>query len=569
LVGVLVLIATAFVGAQSYEAGTASYTTAAGRTYQNAIPDSVAYLQMADSHHGGPGSDLRPFTSRVVAPTLAGLFPVDAGIGLQIVNLSFLCLGLVALAALVASWVRRTASLVVAVLLFATALPVLRYGMSLMVDGAAVGAVAIGIWVIQRRPLWNGLAVVVIALLVKESALVLVPFAIATEFCVRPPGTRRVARSAAWCVAGIGGLALASLAGRSSPMLFMPWLPRDLHYLHLTMQLNVSRRSAWVLTAATLLVPLASIVIAMVSMRRRWLRLEPLRVVPFAVGACAAVGLCAWAAVAALWDMRSAWMVVPFGVPVAAQLVDAVLQRGVHSTVRDLRTRRVALVLGLAGLAAVLTMVVVRGAFFVKPFVTDESAEHVTTQTESWSSTKVIQRKGSGHGTFRVSHLTADQPVVLDLTLPSPQPVRITLSGSSAPVFDARLDGRGTFLLQSDDHEPTLTVDTRGPWSVRLRSTNTLGRWNVVSAVTGRGPNVLLIPGGSNMSVGATFTSASSGSHFALVDDCLIPHCPSERGGVLPIGLKVLVIDEPGEWSVWPERAHAPGEEVGFADLTR
>jgi hypothetical protein len=566
-VGVLVLILASFFGAPPYDHGGPGYTTMSGHTYYALIPDSVAYLQMADAHHGGVGTAMRPFASRLLAPTLAGLLPVDAGVGLRIVNLVFLCLGLVALTALIASWVRRTASLAIAVLLYATALPVVLYAMRLMIDAAAVGAVTICIWVIARRPLWNGLVAIVLAVLIKETALVLVPFAVAMEFTVRPGPRRRAARAAAWCASGVIGLALASLGARGTRILFIPWLPKGRQLVSMNLHLNLSRGATWLQAGLAILVPVVSLIVGLVATRKHWIHIEPVRFVPYVVGAIVSGLLWVWSALAAWWDFRTAWLMVPFTLPITAILVDAVLVRGVRATASDRRTRRLVIELAAVGLAACLVVAGLKKTFSLHYANTAVTHPRLVNQHVKPGAPNVEHRAGHGPTTIAVPKVSPHGPIVVDLEVPSPTHVRLALSGSSVPTYDARLDGQGTFLLDSTDPSPKLTIDVPGNWTARFRPVGSLPSWNVASAVNGNGPNVLVIPGGSPLSADASFTSATPGSHFALVGDCRIPNCPDERAGVLPVGLEALVIDEPGTWSVTPKRIHVKGQVVTMADL--
>jgi hypothetical protein len=567
LVGVLVLVGAAFLRAPTYDSGVATYTTSSGHVYRSLLPDSVAYLQMADRQHGGPGSDMRPFTSRLLAPELAGWLPTDAGVGLRTVNLGLLCLGLVALTALIGSWVRRTTSLVIAVLLYATAIPVVKFGWSLMVDGAVVGAIAVGIWVIQRRPLWNGLVAIVLAVLVKEWALVLVPFAIATDLTTCPRPRRTSARIGAWCAAGMLGLALSWLGGRSGRTVFVPWIPHDLQTVKFTLQNNLGRPDGWMLAAATLFVPVLSTVILGVAAHRRWVRIEPVRFIPFAIGGTAGAAVWASAAAIAWWDIRSAWLVVPFGVPMAALLIDAVLERGVRSVLLGRRGRQLAMTLGAIGVVALVVMSAVESSFSISPFFAHGLEPRLGREpTEPRMSS--VDRHGSGRSTIAIPDFGAAGPVVLDVTVATPSHVRIDVSGSPSAVFDGRLEDRGTFLLDSQDRSPRVRLDVDGGWSGRFRTLDTLGVWNASAALTGHGPNVLLIPGGSTESYEASF-GGSRTNHIWLVGNCHIPRCPDNTANVLPIGLEALVVDDPGDWFVTPHRVQTLGQQVTLDDLKK
>ena len=111
----------------------------------------------------------------------------------------------------------------------------------------------------------------------------------------------------------------------------------------------------------------------------------------------------------------------------------------------------------------------------------------------------------------------------------------------------------------------SITVD--GPWIARFRSLDTVSRWSSLNALSGHGPNVVLIPGGSPFSVSALFETSKKGPHFQLVGQCHVPDCPDERSGELPNGLEALVVNDPGNWSVIPEHAHEKGDVVRFSDL--
>jgi hypothetical protein len=570
--GIVLILVMAFGtrGGSSPPLPGSTYTTVADHQYSGLVLDGIEYLQMADAHHDGhrPWSKVGPFTARWLVPTIAGLLPLDAGAAIQLVNVTLLVAGMACLTLLVSGWVRHSTTLVAAVVLFSVAVPVLQFAGGLVVDAAAVGLVSIGIWAAYRLPLWAALAVLAVGVMAKESALILVAFGITLEM-VRGAGARaRWTRAALWCATGAAACLVTSHVGSSARLTFMPWLPHDIHYLGMTLRINVSRGDNWLLTGLTLVVPIVSIVIAIWTVRRHWFRIARIRLAPLAVGVCVAILLSVWAATAAWWDTRSAWMALPFGVPVAALLIDQVLDRGIRASSRNRRVRRIVLGAGAGGFACLLVAALVSAA--LGPFrayrVDPDAAPRLTAALRP--DTRSVRHHGRGSARLAVPRLDDGRPVVLDVDVPNPRAVRISVSGASQPLFSSRLDRSGTFLVDPQSPRRTVTITVDGPWTARFRSLDTLSSWGPFASLSGHGPNVVLVPDANPFSVKALFMSSARGSHFQLVGGaCHVPDCPDERAGELPIGLQMLVVSDPGNWSVIPQHAHQQHDAVRLSDL--
>jgi hypothetical protein len=543
-----------------------AYTTAAAHLRSDEVPDSVAYLEMIDAHHGGPGSDMAPFTARWLVPAIAGLLPLDSGTALQLVNIALLIAGMACLVLLISGWVRHSATLVAAVVLFSVAVPVLQSAGAFYVDAAAVGLVAIGIWAAYRTPLWAALAVLAVGVMAKETVLILVAFGVTLELTRGSGARQRWGRAAAWCVTGGAAFLVARQVGGSSRLVFVPWIPHDLHNLDLVLRSNLARGDAWILTGLTLAVPIMSVVIAIWTARRHWFHIAPTRLAPLAVGVGFAILLSVWAAVAAWWDPRSAWMALPFGVPLAALLIDAILERGIRSTMHDRRFRRIVGATVALAFACLVVAAVVSAALPFRAYQNHETTPRLT--ATPLRPFEAVRHAGRGSTRLDVPDTGDGRPVLLDVDVPHPARVRVQLQGASRPLFDGRLDTSGTFLVDPTGPGGTVNLAVDGPWTARFRSLNTVSRWSPLNALTGHGPNVVLIPGASPFSISALFTSSTKGSHFQLVGGaCHVPDCPDERSGELPIGLEALAVNDPGNWSVIPQEAHQQRDAVRFSDL--
>ncbi len=531
--GVVLIVVMAFAtgGPPAPSHTSSSYTTTSGQAYSDRIQDSVSYLQMVDAHHGGTGSDMAPFTARWLVPTIAGLLPLDPGVSLQLVNIVLLIAGMACLTLLISGWVRHSATLVVAVVLFSVAVPVLQSAGAYFVDAAAVGLVSIGIWAAYRLPLWAALAVLVVGVMAKETALILVAFGVTLEL-TRGVGTRRWPRAAAWCVTGGAAFLVARHVGASARLVFVPWLPHDVHYLELLLRFNLSRGDAWILTGLTLVVPIMAVVIAIWTSRRHWFRVAPTRLAPLAVGVGFAVLLSAWSATAASWEPRSAWLSLPFGVPLAALLVDAILDHGVRSTIRDRRFRRIVLATGALGFGFLVVAAVVSQAL---PFQAYQSSDVTPRLTATpLPSFDTVHHSGTGNATLRIPEAADHRPVLLDVDVPKPTPVRVETSGASGPLFDSRLDGTGTFLIDPTAPGATVALTVDGPWTARFRSLDTASRWYALDTLTGHGPDVVLIPGASRFSASAPVRRVDQGLPLPARRGLSRPRLPRRTLGRAP-----------------------------------
>jgi hypothetical protein len=568
--GIVLILALALGGHRwsSPDLPGSTYTTVAGHHYSGLVLDGIEYLKMADSHHSArPWSEVAPFTARWLVPTIAGALPFDAGVAIELVSLTLLIAGMVCLTLLISSWSRHSATLFVAVVLFSVAIPVFQFAGNVGVDAAAVGLVSIGIWAAYRLPLWAALALFAVAVMAKEWSLILLAFGVTLELTRSSGSRRRWPRVAAWGATGAAAYLITSHAGSSARLTFVPWLPHDLHYLVMTLRINLSRGDNWVLTGLTAAIPIMAAVIAIWAARRHWFRIARSRLVPLVVGVGCAILLSAWSAAAAWWDPRSAWMSLPFGVPLAALLVDAVLDRGLRSTVRDRRIVRMALWAGAGGFACLAVISLVNGAlgpyqpYRVDPVVNPRLTAAVRADTQS------VQHSGRGNTSLAVPPLGDDRAVVLDVDVPKPTNVRISTSGASRPLFSNRLDGSGTFLVDPNGPRGTVTITVDGPWKARFRTLDTLSTWGPFASLSGHGPNVVLIPDANPYSVKARFTTSTKGPHFQLAGACHVPECPDEHAGELPSGLQALVVNDPGDWSVTPLSANTKRDAVRLSDL--
>jgi hypothetical protein len=575
VLGIVVLLAFSFARGRTTQTirSLASYTSMAGKLHPGTWIDGVAYLQMADSHHGGVGTNLRPFTSRWLIPTIAGHLPIDAGDAMVITNLLLFIAGLVCLVLLTRSCVKRPASLLLGAAMYGAAIPVVQFASGYFVDTGTVGLVAIGVWATYRRRWWWGLVALFVAMMAKEAALVLVPFGIAVEWTRHPAPRRRWARTAAWCGTGAVAYLVTAIVGRSGRILFDPWIPSDLRLLAIVARGNLSRPSAWLTVGLTLFVPVVAVTIAWLARRRGWFRIENDVLVPMALGILAAGLLSLWAALGAWWDARGAWVALPFGVPVAALVIDAILVDGIASTFRARSPRRILLGSAAGFLLVVVALTAICSKLDLHAAQAADLPLRFAQQPTSPATTRMVVHHGQGDANVPVSDVGDGRPVLLDVEVPGRRAVRVSLVGSNQALFNGVLDGSGTFLIDPPEGQPmsstSVAIQSDGSWTVRFRNINTADYWGNSHALEGHGPAVMLIPGGGRISFTADFTSTRGPASFRLVGHCHVAECPDARAGQLPLGLEALVVNDPGDWSVHPVKVHGTGDAVTMDELER
>jgi hypothetical protein len=532
------------------------YTTASGHRLEGLVLDQVQYLQFADHVSGrGPAPVVEPFTSRWLAPWLAGQLGGDAATMLWLVNACCLVLGTFALARLAMDLTRSARWTAVAVAIWAISFPVFWYTSKALVDAAAVGLAACVVLALYRRWLVAGLVLLALAVSVKETAVVLVLVGVARELLVSdgpasvdgvPPRAHRWWRAATWPLTALVAYVLAAVVV-APELTFAPWLPSSLGSASRLLAMNVGSPGGLLQFGFTTAPAWIGVALWWWARRRGDAFLSDRDSVPLVVGALAAIGLSCWSLVSALWDGRTAWLSLPFGALLcAAWCADRrpVLRFG--SLVRPL------LLAGAAGFV-VLVLWTIGGSLFtarvqrgtadalgdLQPrFATSELAGRVQ-GTSEWS--------GVGEATVE---LRTTGPVLLRLE--ADRPGRLEAPGLSASPAVRQ----GTYLLDAEGDQEVV-VRTDGDWTLSARTIDRSLFWEALSGVSGTGPHVLVLPGGLVNSIELT-VEAEDDLRLEAVGGCRVGECDDlevrEGSVTLPAGTEALVVGTAGEWSLVPER---------------
>ncbi len=328
---VVVALQSLALGGLRVDAPMVQYTGPDGTTIAPLITDQVEYLRMVDHYRGdGPGSSVEPFSSRVGVPWLASHLPWSAPLSFALVSTTLLLAGVVATLVLVWRWSPTWRPLLWSSLAWCAAVPLVGLGGPWSVDLSLLGSLGIIIWATYRRP-WLAPLLMVGAPIIKESALVAVPFGIAAALlgvgvldltgsagaaARRRP---RLVLAISWIVAAVLGLSLVHRFGMPSNARFAPWVPDGTATVGRWLGLNFTPRSGAFAAFGVILVPVAGLSAAWSASRRDIdpLRADRDRVVPLCIGTACALVLVVVAALVASLSGRVASIAVPFAVPLA------------------------------------------------------------------------------------------------------------------------------------------------------------------------------------------------------------------------------------------------------------
>ncbi len=97
------------------------------------------------------------------------------------------------------------------------------------------------------------------------------------------------------------------------------------------------------------------------------------------------------------------------------------------------------------------------------------------------------------------------------------------------------------------------SIATSGDWTVDLAPVDAAMPWEMLSALRGSGPTVLLIPGGLTRPVRVDASFAHDDDQLLVAGSCTLGECPSVDGsGIIPPGTEAIVVDAVGEWQLVP-----------------
>lgn len=549
------------------------FVSSSGDVRERLVVDQVEYLRLTEFYNGtGPATDVAPFTHRWLVPRLASLLPFESIVAINVVNLAALSVGLLSLLLLLRRWALSPLALLAASTAYSLCFPVLWYSSSSFVDAAAVGLVSLVVLAAYQR-WWMGALVLVPAVMMKESALVCVPFGIALEFVRTPrrplPGT--IVRMATWPAAGLVGLALASLFAPRSTLQFWPWIPDDLTALRKNISGNLSTPVFMAEILLTVSVPAAGVMLAWYACLRRGLRPPVDRIVPLSAGVIAAAGLSFMSFVSAVWEGRTAWMLIPFALPLVGIWIDAG-RANTHSTTAQLTAdqppdelrlrsdvaRRAAMVC-----AATLLIIAAPLLSSVQRMGNSPSAEDPSHGCRFAGSlaeqlrSPAIRSTGEGPGDVELPRSATPTPLVARIEVQGSGP--FTASLASSPTDDGeqvlRTNGpyRGSILLDVTQDDRWLRMTAESRWTLTLLPVAQMLQGTGEVPIDGAGDVVMVVPGGTRAEAWASFVAGDA--QVAPVGRSRFSNDDLRAEALLPRGTEAIVVRSEGPWKLRVRRS--------------
>jgi hypothetical protein len=521
------------------------YSSSDGSLHTGLILDQVQYVRLVDSTAGrAQSSEIAPFTARALAPWLAGKLPVEPHLALTLVNLGCLALGTFALARLASDLARRRSAVLLAVLVWSVSFPLAKYAGDAFVDPAAVGLLPVVMLAAWRRKWVPALLMFAAAVWMKETAVVLLPVALALIWLKHTYGrAQRWLLSLGWLLVAAVAYLTAEVPGGPHSIVFAPWVPDSFTTVGRLIRYNLLTLPRLLAFAATGLP--AAVGVALWWRGRRVGRpvMDDGDAVPLVIGCAAGLLVALSALPTAVLDGRSVWTTLPMG---------ALLLSGWWAA-RDRATARTDLTSIARGAAwpvtglAVLWLVVV--AFVTLPTSTKvlgaDYEPRFAGAPAALEDTSTREFEGEGSQSLNVP---GEGPVLLSFE--GDEPVGLGTAGAEMTRPGRVRVGR-TLLDPGPDR--TLAVSTEGAWRIVAQPVSNALFWEQISPITGEGPNVVLFPGGLPGALELSWSADDPDARVMFVGGCRLGTC-GELGsdGVVPAGTEALVVDASGAWAMAP-----------------
>lgn len=315
-----------------------TYTTADGKHLEHLNIDIVSYLAMIEDRQGhddafykmvpyqsfidngdvlmGP---VAPFIYRPALPFVASLLPMDAADAFALVNLVLVVAGVWFMVDALAVQGRSTRAQLIGGLLYTVTLPLLVFTSSLYIDGGAMAVFVFGYWLVARRCWWGLALFFPLSYPVKEALIFLAPSAI-----VAWRASGRSFKDPRFAI----GAPIVAVAWVASAVLVRITAPDPTYSFSVLPKLNyignnlANPKSAlfFLIGSATIFVP------ALVCLYRMWQQDGPRgafdRAGPEITGVAMYVLVNLYSIASTDLTLRTAWLFWPFGISLAALLVD-------------------------------------------------------------------------------------------------------------------------------------------------------------------------------------------------------------------------------------------------------
>jgi len=258
-----------------------------------------------------------PYTYRILIPFLASKLPFDPLTSLNLLNLFFLQLGLIALFLTLKKLNLNFQLCVIGCMMYIFSFPVFYYATSGYIDGSLIGLISIGVYLIVSEKFFWLMLLILIGALANEKIIILFPFLI--SFIITKKFTTKKIIEIILCsgvIYFITTIILRKFTISNSHQYI--WFPGTDFILQ-----NIYRPKTYLSFILTFGIPGLLAVVSFLKFSKETIR----KYLYFYAGCVTSIALYIYSIFAAWSDGRTVWTIYPFAIPVSILYIRGLLKK--------------------------------------------------------------------------------------------------------------------------------------------------------------------------------------------------------------------------------------------------
>ena len=278
--------------------------------------DSYTYVQYVNYYNGKDVESevTKPYSFRFLIPLIASLLPFDSFTSLNLICLSTEILGLLFLMKILALIGFKDKTIFATSFLYAFSFPIFYYGVVGLLDAPAIFLIMLGIYLTLRKQLIPLILTMIIAAMVNEKAILLLPFYF--FFYIKESGFKRSFINSSIIFVAFLATSLIVRANTINADSSFMWTVNTSSLID-----NLTRLRTYISLALTGGIPLLILLLTF-----RNIDFKNSHTFAFAMGAIFVVIMIFYSLTAAYTDGRFAWYLYPFLLPLCAYGIEKRLE---------------------------------------------------------------------------------------------------------------------------------------------------------------------------------------------------------------------------------------------------